>query len=278
MAMRRWCLLAGQALIIGLIFNSSADAAPADAARCTSGSNVEARIAGCTAVMEQRRSAPPQVIKAHLARASAYFHRGDLDHAIDDYKWVIAHVSADPLAAYNRAPDLRAGEPLSLSSAEPVLRRDGDRARAYLGLGIASFQAGLLEQSQDEFKRLIAIEPGNAAAALWLDLARRRAGQASELASHAKRLDMRQWPAPLVRLFLGQETVDGVLAAADGSGSALRRTRRCEASFFAGELMLQQNREAEAIRLIDQALAGCPLGSDLRSVASAEARVLSVMP
>ncbi len=278
MAMRRWCLLAGQALIIGLIFNSSVTAAPADAARCTSGADAQARIAGCTLVMEQRRPAPPQVIKAHLARASAQFHRGDLDHAIDDYKWVIAHVSADPLAAYNRAPDLRAGEPLSLSSAEPVLGRDSDRARAYRGLGIASFQAGLLEQSQHEFKQLTAMDPGNADAALWLDLARRRAGQASELANEAKRLDMRKWPAPLVRLFLGRETVDGVLAAADRSGPALRGIRRCEASFFAGELMLQQSRDAEAVRLIDKALAECPVGSDMRSVASAEGRVLSVIP
>lgn len=276
MAMRRWCLLIGQALVICLIFNLSANAA---AARCTNRANVDSRIAGCTIMIEQSRSAAAQLIKARLARAGAYFNKGDLDHAIDDYKQVIAAASIDPLSAFNRVThDLRSHEPLALSGSDQALRRDSDRARAYRGLGIASFQAGLLEQSQDGFRRLSAIDPGNADTALWLDLARRRAGHASELASHARRLDMRHWPAPLLRLYLGEETVDGVLAAADRGGGATRRLRRCEASFFAGELMLQQNREAAAIRLIDRALAECPPGSDMRSVAGAEARVLSVVP
>ncbi|CAL76573.1 hypothetical protein; Putative TPR domain protein [Bradyrhizobium sp. ORS 278] len=229
--------------------------------------------------IEQGRSAAAQLAKAHMTRAGAYFHKGDLDHAIEDYKRVIAAASTDPLAAYNRlTPDRRSNEPLVLSGSDRASRRDNDRALAYRGLAVASYQAGLLEQSQDSFRRLGAVDPGDAEAALWLDLARRRAGLASELASQARRLDMRQWPAPLLRLFLGQETIDAVLAAADRGGGATRRLRRCEASFFAGELMLQQNREAAAIRLIDQALAECPLGSDMRSVASADARVLSVVP
>ncbi|MGY3453494.1 hypothetical protein [Bradyrhizobium sp. USDA 4353] len=277
LVMRRRWLRAGQALVTGLILNSSVTAASADAARCTSKADVDTRIAGCTMVIAQGQSAARQVIKAHLARASAYFQKGDLDHAIDDYRRVIVHVSADLLTAYNRAPDQRGGEPLPLVGTKRTPGSDSDRARAYRGLGIASFQAGLLEQSQDEFRRLSAIDPGNAEVALWLDLARRRAGQASELAAQAKQLDMKKWPAPLVRFFLGKESIEAVFAAADGS-PALRRTRRCEASFFAGELMLQQNHEAEAIKLMDQALAGCPLGSDLRSVATAEARVLSVVP
>jgi hypothetical protein len=113
---------------------------------------------------------------------------------------------------------------------------------------------------------------------LWLDLARRRAGLPSELANNAKRLDMSKWPAPIVRLFLGQATPEAVLAAADRSGPAVRKARRCEAAFFAGELMLQQSREGEAIRLIDRAAAECPPTSAEGSVASAEARVLSLIP
>ncbi|MBV9861799.1 MAG: hypothetical protein JO267_06595 [Alphaproteobacteria bacterium] len=39
---------------------------------------------------------------------------------------------------------------------------------------------------------------------------------ASELAAHTAQLDMSRWPAPIVRLYLGQATLDEVLAAAAG--------------------------------------------------------------
>ncbi|UFZ04616.1 hypothetical protein LQG66_36470 [Bradyrhizobium ontarionense] len=281
MATRRWRLFFGCVLIIGLISGLSASAQASAAKRCTTAADlgVDERIAGCTVVIEHGKPATAHVIKARFARAAAYLRKGDVDHAIDDYKIVIQQSSADPLAAFNRAsPDLRESEPAPTSGSGRAFGRDSYRARAYRALGIASFQAGLLEQSQDDFRRLSGMDPKNADAALWLDLARRRAGLASELADGAMRLDMSKWPAPLVRLFLGQETTEAVLAAADRGAPAMRRTRRCEASLFAGELMLDQGREVAAMRLIDRALAECPSTSGERSVAKAEARVLSVMP
>jgi tetratricopeptide (TPR) repeat protein len=280
MATQRWRLFLGCALIIGSIFSSSASAQSPAAKQSVSAADlgVDARIADCSAVIERGKPATPRVIKAHFARAGAYLSKGDVDHAIDDYKIVIDQSSAGLLAAFDRAaPDLRESEPPAAGFGR-AFGRNGYRAQAYRALGIASFQAGLLEQSQDGFRRLSEIDPKNADAALWLDLARRRAGLPSELADSAKRLDMGKWPAPIVRLFLGETTPEAVLAAADRGGPDMRRTRRCEASFFAGELMLDQGREADAFRLIDRALAECPQTSGERSVANEEARVLSLMP
>jgi tetratricopeptide (TPR) repeat protein len=279
--MRRWRLFLSCALMIGLISGLSSSAESAAAKRCTTAADpgVDERIADCTAVIERGKPATPQVIEARFARAGAYLRKGDVDHAIDDYKIVIEQSSAGLLAAFDRAdPDQRESEPQPASGFGRAFGRNGYRAQAYRALGIASFQAGLLEQSQEDFKWLSEIDPKNADAALWLDLARRRAGLASELADRAKLLDMSKWPAPIVRLLLGQETPDAVLAAADRGGPAVRRMRRCEASFFAGELMLDQGRNVDAMRLIDRALAECPRASGERSVAQAQARVLSVMP
>ncbi|GLH79021.1 hypothetical protein SSBR45G_39300 [Bradyrhizobium sp. SSBR45G] len=275
MARQRWRLFLGCALIIGAIFGLSASAQSAAAQRSTTttGLGVDERIAEFTKVIERSKPATPQVLKARFARAAAYLRKGDVDHAIDDYKLVIQQSSADLLAAFNHAaPHLHQSEP------PPTSARDDLRSQAHRALGIASFQAGLLEQSQDEFRRLSEMDPQNAEAALWLDLARRRAGLPSDLADRAKRLDMRKWPAPIVRLFLGQETTEAVLAAANRDDPAMRTARRCEASFFAGELMLEQSRETDAMRLIDRALAECSWTSPERSVAEAEARVLRVMP
>ncbi|BAM90837.1 conserved hypothetical protein [Bradyrhizobium oligotrophicum S58] len=281
MTTQRWRLYLGCALIIGLISGLPARAEAAEAKRCTTTADpgADARIAGCSVVIEHGKPATPQVIEARFARAGAYLRKGDVDHAIDDYKIVIEQSSAGLLAAFDRAaPDQQESEPQPASRFGRAFGRNGYRTQAYRALGIARFQAGLLEQSQDDFRWLSEMDPRNADAALWLDLARRRAGQPSELADSAKRLDMSKWPAPIVRLFLGQTTPEAVLAAADRGGPAVRKARRCEASFFAGELMLQQSREADAIRLIDRAAAECPPTSGERSVANAEARILSIMP
>ncbi|MGJ5228983.1 hypothetical protein ACQR16_00620 [Bradyrhizobium oligotrophicum] len=277
MTTRRWRSFVGCLLIIGSIFVLSEHAQSAAVQRCTNAADpgIDARITGCTDVIERGKPAAPHVLQARFARAAAYLRKGDVDHAIDDYKAVVQQSSADFLAAFNRA-DTRPRDSGPAPTSGSV--RDGLRAQAHRALGIASFQAGLLEQSQEEFRRLGEMDPRNADAALWLDLARRRAGLSSELADRAKRLDMSKWPAPIVRLFLGQETTEAVLAAADRGSPAMRRTRRCEASFFAGELMLDRGRETDAMRLIDRALAECAWTSRERPVAEAEARVLHVMP
>src|SRR4051812_6377268 len=234
-------LFLGRALIIGLICGLPASAQSLDPKRCTTASDlgVDDRIAGCTVVIERGKPGTPRVIEAHFARAGAYFGKGDVDHAIDDYKLVIEQSSAGLLAAFDRAaPDPQESEPPPASGFERAFGRDGYRAQAYRALGIASFQAGLLEQSQDDLRRFSEIDPKNAAAALWLDLARRRAGLASELAESAKRLDMSKWPAPIVRLYLGQQTPEAVLAAAGRGGPAARRKRGCGGGVFFGGTML----------------------------------------
>ncbi|MGJ4942859.1 hypothetical protein ACQR1W_19945 [Bradyrhizobium sp. HKCCYLS1011] len=242
--------------------------------------SLDERIADCTAVIEHGGPTAPQVVTARFRRAAAYFRKGDIDHAIADYDNVIRQSSADLRAAYDYADlDLPQGKAIpTTSGSEQTSGRDRYRAQAYRGRGIASFQAGLLEQSQDDFRHLSAMDQKDARAALWLDLARRRAGLASVLADQAKLLDMSKWPAPIVRVFLGQGTAEAALAAAEQGDPVTRKARRCEASFFAGELMLQQGQDAGAMRLIDRALAECSPASGVRSVADAEARILRVMP
>src|SRR3569833_509986 len=235
MGTQRWHLLLGCALIFGLTFSLPADAQSSATKRCTTAAVIAAdeRIAGCTAVIEQGQPATPYVLKAHFARATAYLGKGDVDRAIDDYKNVIQQ--SDLLAAYNRVdPDPHTGDRRPASGSGQPFGQDQHRLQAYRARGIASFQAGLLEQSQADFSRLSEMDPRDADAARWMDLVRRRAGLASELAGKAEQLDMSKWPAPIVRLFLGQETVEAVLAAADNGSLATRGTRCCVVCVFVG--------------------------------------------
>jgi tetratricopeptide (TPR) repeat protein len=281
MTEQRWHSLIGMALVLGSVSALSARAQSSVEKYCMTAVDVslDDRVAGCTAVIESERSAPPIVVSAYFARAAAYFRKGDLDNAIADYDRIIQRAPTE-FSSRDR-PDIhpRGDDPvLAIAVSDRTLEPDLRSAHAYRGRGIASFQAGLLVQSQDDFRQLSELDPKDPYAALWLDLARRRGGVASELAGAAGRFDMQKWPAPIVRFFLGQESLDAVLAAAADPNPVKRRTHVCEASFFAGELLLQQGVEASAMRLIDRALADCPPTSGERSVADADARMLSVVP
>jgi lipoprotein NlpI len=73
-----------------------------------------------------------------------------------------------------------------------------------------------------------------------------------------KQIDMSKWPAPLVRLYLGELTPEAVLAAADDPDAATKKGRLCEANFYGGELVLQRGAKDEAKRLLQLAATNCP--------------------
>lgn len=100
----------------------------------------------------------------------------------------------------------------------------------------------------------------------------------SRLAEATTRLDMTKWPAPVIRLFLGQLTAEAVLTAADGSDAKTKKGRFCEANFYAGELVLRQGAKDDGVRLIRSAASDCPTTFVEWSVANAELRALGANP
>jgi lipoprotein NlpI len=91
-------------------------------------------------------------------------------------------------------------------------------------------------------------------------------------------IDMTKWPAPVIRLFLGQTTSAAVLAAADDPDANTKRGQVCEANFYSGEFALQRGVKEEAARLFHLAAADCPRDFVERPAAYAELRALGVSP
>ena len=91
---------------------------------------------------------------------------------------------------------------------------------------------------------------------------------------------MRKWPAPVIRVFLGQTTTAAVLAAAEDADAKTKKGQVCEANFYIGELALQQGANEEATRLFRLAAADCPRDSDFVEgpAAYAELKALGVSP
>jgi lipoprotein NlpI len=68
---------------------------------------------------------------------------------------------------------------------------------------------------------------------------------------------MNNWPAPIIRLYLGQLNMEAALAAADDPGASVKKGHLCEVNFFNGELALQRGDKNEAMRLC-LSVAECP--------------------
>lgn len=85
---------------------------------------------------------------------------------------------------------------------------------------------------------------------------------------------MTKWPAPIIRLYLGQLTAEAVLAAADDRDAAATQGKRCAVNFFSGQLALRRDAKDEALRLFRLAASDCPKSFNQRSAANAELKAL----
>jgi lipoprotein NlpI len=102
------------------------------------------------------------------------------------------------------------------------------------------------------------LDQKNAYNALWVDIVGQRNNIPSRLSQAIAKIDMTAWPAPVIRLFLGQSTSSAVLAAADDPDATKKKGQVCEASFFSGEFALRMGAQDEATRLFRLAANDCP--------------------
>ncbi len=159
-----------------------------------------------------------------------------------------------------------------------VIKRDPKDDDAYFHRGLAKFYAGDLPASMADFSRASKLDPGYAYYALWIDIIDKGYNGPSSLPEATAHFDMTKWPAPVIRLFLGEMTPAAVLAAADDPDDTTRRGQVCEANFYSGELALHQGAKEEATRLFLLAAVGCAQDFVEGSSASAELAALDQSP
>ena len=132
--------------------------------------------------------------------------------------------------------------------------------------------------AQADFKQANALKPKDSYAALWLDFTERRNNVPSHLAEAAKQLDMTAWPAPVVRMFLGQTTTAGVFDAAQNADAKTMKGQVCEANFYSGEWALLQGTKDKAAGLFQLAAGECPPNFAESEGALAELKALGAAP
>ena len=178
------------------------------------------------------------------------------------------------------ADDLRDAGAYDLAIAEysAAVEEEPKNSWIYRSRGLAYLFAGFPEKALADFSQASELDPKDAYTALWLDVAGQKVGVMSRLPEAVATLDMTKWPAPIVRLYLGQMTPAAVLAALDDAGSQTKIRQTCEVNFYAGELAKLKGATEEGLRQIRLAADQCPLTFLEWHAATAELKALGSTP
>ena len=237
-------------------------------------------IAACTRAIGSPRFKDRDLVRLYYNRGIEYDEKRDYDRAIADYNEVIhldpiyAKAYCDRGNAWRNKGDLDR----AIADYNEAIRLDPKDAGCYKNRGVANLYAGSLSRALADLNQASELKPKDAYTALWLDVVNKRSNLPSHLPQVIAQLDMTRWPAPVIRLFLGQMTPDAVLAAADDPNAMTKQRRVCEASFFSGELRLMQGTKENAAHLFRLAATDCPKTLIVWSAANAELKALSSSP
>ncbi len=203
----------------------------------------------------------PSYALPHFSRGELYKHMGDFARAMTDMN---ESLRLDP----NYAPAYFArgqlsyttgNNPAAVEDFSKSIRLDAEEANAYFNRGVAYYVlGGHTADAVADFKKASELNPKDAYAALWHDLAERRNNATSHLAEASKQLDMTVWPAPVIRHFLGELNTEQTFGAAFDTDPKTKLAQTCEANFYSGEFALLKKDRKEAQRLLKLAANDCP--------------------
>jgi tetratricopeptide (TPR) repeat protein len=219
----------------------------------------------------------PKYVLAYDLRGDAYEAKGDFNDAIADFARAIA-LSPDDATLYDDrgvAYYLRGNYKQAIADYDRAIKIDEKYASAFLTRGLADLYAGLPANALADLQKSTALNPKDAYAAIWLEIVGKRANVPSQLPQAVKQIDMTAWPAPVIRLYLGQLTPQQVRAAANNAAATAKRGQTCEANFYSAELALATGGKDAALPLLRSAAADCPRDYYERQAADAELALLS---
>lgn len=166
----------------------------------------------------------PKVAGGYIQRGVAHLFKGDLTSAISDYDQAIAL---------------------------------GPAVQIYVMRSIAYFYSGAPSRALADLDQAAKLNPTNAYVAIWRSIINQRSGSPPTLRQDAARVDMTKWPAPIIRLSLGELSADQVLKAADAPDAVIKTLQVCQSEEFLG-LMSAQNNKTGAVHYLESAVTDCP--------------------
>jgi lipoprotein NlpI len=264
----------------GLFIVAPAGAQTQQESSWCSGAAPDLQIEGCTALIQSGQLPGKYLAFAYNNRGIAYDEKKDFDRAIADFTEAIR---LDPkyAAAYDNrgnAYNAKGDFDRAIPDYTEAIRLDPKNAFAYRHRGLAYFYNGNFAKALADLGQASGLDPKDAYTALWADIVGQRDNVKSRLSQAISQIDMTAWPAPVIRMFLGQMTPAAVLAAADDPDATKKTGQVCEANFYSGELALRQGAKEGAGRLFRLAASDCPKDFDEWGAANKELKALGAAP
>ena len=176
----------------------------------------------------------PKNAYAYNNRGNARCDRGELDDAIADYNEAIALNPKYAYAYNNRGNARRDRGELddAIADYNEAIALNPKFDEPYFNRALMYVYAGSLPQALADLNQSRELDPTDPYAAIWLEIVDKRSELTSRLAQTVTQIDMSDWPAPVIRLYLGQMTADAVLAAADDTDAETKKDQILRGKFL----------------------------------------------
>jgi lipoprotein NlpI len=136
----------------------------------------------------------------------------------------------------------------AMEQANVAIAANENNGAAYRVRGNIEFAQQKWSDAANDYKKASALQPEGAYPAIWDFLAVARGGGDAklELQSSLAALTSQDWPMPVGLMYIGKETPQQLLAAAESTSTYRARELKCEANFYIGELELLAGHKEEA--------------------------------
>jgi lipoprotein NlpI len=286
----------------------AAPVAFADAWRNCGSDDVDLSIRSCSKVIKDGSQTKQRLAKAYYNRGTSYEDKNELDLAIADLskaieldpKYQDAYLNrgscydangdyAKALADDDKAIELEPGfinafdnraqlydslgqYSRAIADYTKVIELNpkyGDLSRYYIR-GLSRYYDGDFKGAAADFVESLRTEV-NPNAMLHLYLARSRVSEPadSELEEHMRELDSKEWPFPVMELYLAKRSPESALKLATGDYD------KCSATYYVGEWHLMKGDKPSAEARLRDAIASCPKDANPREGATAELKRIS---
>jgi lipoprotein NlpI len=224
-----------------------------DARKCLEEKNPDLTIHYCSRAIRSGQLSDLELANSFHGRGIAYGRIGDYDRAIQDFDQAL-RLNLNHADAFNNrglAYQFKKDYDRAIQDYDQALRLNPNHADAFTNRARARFYQGKFAEAGSDFAKAVGLAPSDPYTVLWLYLAEARAGKDGrpDLTRNAPRLSPKEWPAPVVSLYLGSITPQAVLDAAKDPDARKQREQQCEAYFYVGQHLLLQGRKDEAVRM-----------------------------
>jgi tetratricopeptide (TPR) repeat protein len=201
----------------------------------------------------------PNHANAFSNRGITYGRKGDYDRAIENYDEAIRLNPNHANALYNRGNAFKHKRDYDRAAQDydHVIRSNPKHADAYSNRGLVRFYQGQFSAAVPDLSLAVGFAPTNLYRILLLYLARARAGSHAQedLAQATVNLDLKEWPGPVVSMYLGKIPELAVFEGVADADPTKQRQKRCQAYFYVGQQLLIRQNNGEAARMFRETVA-----------------------